>query len=178
GPGDPGRDGPRRAREERAGAPGAAREGARPDVRLRAGLILLVLVSLPGTASAAGSGGGVRISHHSAGESSRSIRHYWTPARVRGAEPRPLTVVNPGIAPPASPAKRASNPVYQVQDPDTPPNSANGKLIGHDSGGGYTCSATVVHSRNLDEILTAGHCVHTSEFGWARKLLFIPAYDR
>ena len=43
---------------------------------------------------------------------------------------------------------------------------------------GYTCSATVVHSRNLDEILTAGHCVHTSEFGWARKLLFIPAYNR
>jgi V8-like Glu-specific endopeptidase len=150
-------------------------------MRFQAGLILGALLCLPGAASAAGPTGaaGFPISHHRFGESRRSILNYWTPARIRGADPRPVRVVGGGVpAPGASAQRRASNPVHEVPDYDVPPNNANGKLLGRDSGGGYTCSATVVRSRNLNEIVTAGHCVHTIQFGWARKLLFIPAYHQ
>jgi len=57
------------------------------------------------------------------------------------------------------------------------PYSANGRLYGVlPRIGGYSCSATVVNSPSHNVVLTAGHCVYDHKVGWARKLLFVPAY--
>lgn len=59
----------------------------------------------------------------------------------------------------------------------TYPYSANGRLYGVlPELGRYSCSATVVNSASHNVVLTAGHCVHDQEVGWARKLVFVPAY--
>lgn len=57
------------------------------------------------------------------------------------------------------------------------PYSANGRLFGTFRGvGGYSCSATVVNSASRNVVLTAGHCLHDLELGWARRVVFVPAY--
>ncbi len=59
------------------------------------------------------------------------------------------------------------------------PNTTNGKIYGRIPGiGGYECSGTVVDSPNFSVIFTAGHCVADERAGLARKLVFIPAYNR
>lgn len=59
------------------------------------------------------------------------------------------------------------------------PYSANGRLYGKFRvGGPFSCSATVVNSPSRSVVLTAGHCVHDHNAGWARHLVFVPAYLR
>jgi V8-like Glu-specific endopeptidase len=53
-----------------------------------------------------------------------------------------------------------------------------GKVFARDGSGNYTCSATAVNSSSGKVIFTAAHCVRTKRWGWAKKLTFIPAYDR
>lgn len=67
---------------------------------------------------------------------------------------------------------------HQVPSPTAYPNSANGKLFGRIPWiGAYSCSASVVRTRNRSVIFTAGHCVkEPGRGGWARHLTFIPAY--
>jgi hypothetical protein len=66
-----------------------------------------------------------------------------------------------------------------VANPTAYPNSTNGKVIGRIPNlGPYTCSATVVRAKNRSVAFTAGHCVRDPRAGWARRLTFIPAYDR
>jgi V8-like Glu-specific endopeptidase len=61
------------------------------------------------------------------------------------------------------------------------PNSANGKVYGAFESEGkvepYECSGSVIHSKQGNIVLTAGHCVIDSETGGVAKyLIFIPAY--
>lgn len=57
------------------------------------------------------------------------------------------------------------------------PTSTNGKLFGKLQGlGGYSCSATVISSSSHSVIMTAGHCVFDEKAGFARKVVFVPAY--
>jgi hypothetical protein len=77
--------------------------------------------------------------------------------------------------------KKAARQVFAsraVIGPTTYPNSANGKLFGRiRKVGTYSCSASVVRTRNRSVIFTAGHCVKKPGRGhWARQLTFIPAY--
>ena len=69
---------------------------------------------------------------------------------------------------------------HEVADPTVYPNTTNGKVFGRIPGvGGYTCSASVVHAKNRSVLFTAGHCVMDPREGsFARKLVFVPAYDR
>ncbi|WP_153531586.1 trypsin-like serine peptidase [Actinomadura macrotermitis] len=61
-----------------------------------------------------------------------------------------------------------------------PPARTIGKLFGVDSQNRlYTCSATVISSRNKRTVWTAGHCVHSGHggtAGFSRKLTFRPDY--
>lgn len=116
-------------------------------------------------------------------QSPADVRSYWTPERMRDAEPLDA----PGA--PAG-AGAAAAPNYLVQAPDqviSPerdlayPERIHGRLFvtfGPDSG---SCSATVVTSRARNVILTAGHCVAmpTGEGSPpipAGNVLFVPGY--
>ncbi len=85
--------------------------------------------------------------------------------------------------PPALSSRIAVPPFKSGQVPpaemSTYPYSANGRLYGiFRPGGPYSCSATVVNSPSRNVVLTAGHCVFERELGWARRLVFVPAYLR
>ena len=132
-----------------------------------------------------------------AGRRSGAAR-YWTPERLREAEPRALRSSRPrlsssnrgnrnrepGARPPQIPdsevaGRRGIEPygTYEVADPLAYPNVTTGKIFARDRGGSYTCSGTVVNSRSNNILFTAAHCVRSKSFGWARRLIFIPAYD-
>ncbi|MQA93553.1 MAG: trypsin-like serine protease [Streptosporangiales bacterium] len=51
-----------------------------------------------------------------------------------------------------------------------------GKVYLTMGGRDYLCSATVVHSRNHDTVLTAGHCAKDGAGPWAGNWTFIPGY--
>jgi V8-like Glu-specific endopeptidase len=148
---------------------GACRAG------LLAGALGLVLAALPAPAQAV-------VAHHRGADASRAaLDDYWTAERLRAAEPRPLPMRH-APAPPAAAATAARGPepygTYEVADPQAFPNSTTGRVFGRDAGGDYSCSATVVHSKIKTMLFTAAHCVRTRRLGWARKFVFIPAYEQ
>lgn len=102
----------------------------------------------------------------------------WTPARMAAA--RPLDLVRGESS--GRIRLRRSHPVaftsQEVPDPTVYPNSANGRLFGHINRlGDYSCSATVLDTRNGRVVLTAGHCVFDPQLGrFAKELAFVPAY--
>lgn len=61
---------------------------------------------------------------------------------------------------------------------DNLPTQVHGKIFARDRLGPYECSATVVASRRRSVVYTAGHCVFHWLTGWARRLIFVPAFDR
>ena len=87
---------------------------------------------------------------------------------------RPPQILDSGVA-----ARRGIEPygTYEVTDPLAYPNVTTGKIFARDRGGSYTCSGTVVNSRSNNILFTAAHCVRTKRWGWARRLIFIPAYE-
>lgn len=59
----------------------------------------------------------------------------------------------------------------------TYPYSANGRIFGSfGRAGNYSCSGTVVASGSRSVVLTAGHCLHDRNYGWAKRIVFVPAY--
>lgn len=102
------------------------------------------------------------------------------PAVPRPASPLPANSRPP--RPPAGGSARISAPPFSTgQVPPgsmtTYPYSANGRLFGVFRGGrSYSCSATVVNSASRSVALTAGHCLHDAGLGWARDIVFVPAY--
>ena len=95
-----------------------------------------------------------------------------------------MTNGEPGSRPPhilesAAQLRRGIEPygTYEVADRLAYPNVTTGKIFARDRGGSYTCSGTVVNSRSNNILFTAAHCVRTKRWGWARRLIFIPAYD-
>ena len=138
---------------------------------LLAGAVAALLAALPEPAEA------IVVHHRGADASRAALSDYWTPERLRAAEPRPLPMRH---APAPSPAARGPEPygTYEVADPQAFPNRMTGRVFGRDAGGDYSCSATVVHSKIKTMLFTAAHCVRTRRLGWARKFVFIPAYER
>jgi len=72
----------------------------------------------------------------------------------------------PASAPPARPfdGTAAVGALFTV--------SAGGRLAQH------FCSASVVHSRNGDLVMTAAHCLAGRAIGGARGIVFVPGYHR
>ena len=125
---------------------------------------------------------GVRIHQAASG----GAAEFWTPARLRRAEPLATPPID---ATPARVAARASDQAAASRLPagTTPsrpkafPNGANGVVFGRmDTGSGsqlFRCSGAVVNSRAKDLAITAGHCVIDADTGAAAsELIFVPGY--
>ncbi len=103
-----------------------------------------------------------------------------------GAAAGPAVIEPASSRPPRPPAlaARISVPPYESGQVapatmTTYPYRTNGRLYGaFRPGGPYSCSATVVNSPSRSIVLTAGHCVHERGAGWARHIIFVPAYLR
>src|SRR5262245_16427088 len=123
------------------------------------------------------------IAARSLSQSPAEVREFWTPRRMREAEPIDVPA-GPGLA------AAASSPSLYAQSPDQEipasqdtlyPDRIHGRLFVSFGANNGSCSATVVTSRNRDLILTAGHCVSMpgaegSQPTWATNVMFVPGY--
>ena len=133
--------------------------------------LALMALALPGAAAAPRLHPRVGARASSAGEAVR-IAAYWTPARMRGAEPLggrggdPLRLIS--FAP--------------VPDATQPPFTVNGRIFVRQGRKNGYCSGTAINSPTRRLVLTAGHCVNSGPRGfrgtsaWSRFLEFVPAY--
>ncbi|MDZ5620419.1 hypothetical protein SFC88_06275 [Nocardioides sp. HM23] len=114
----------------------------------------------------------------------REIRHYWTRERMAAAIPieEVLPSLGGSTSYDAAPARRGtSGPIPPRRVPRTV-----GKLFFSDGGGDYVCSAAAIRTRKLDQVITAGHCVHTGpnppglleQPHFFRNWVFVPRYHR
>lgn len=145
-----------------------------------AGAIVLTLMSAA-TAAAATRG----VGEHTTRQSSAEVRDYWTPERMREAEPIALPPT------PAAGGSGARKPAFYAQPPDHEidpsqdtvfPYRIHGVLFFTQAGQNGACSATVVTARSRDLVMTAAHClargaeVTGSGVIWSADVLFVPGY--
>jgi hypothetical protein len=109
-----------------------------------------------------------------------AVRDYWTPERMREAEPLDAPA---GFGDERDPlASAAAQPPDVETDPavDTAyPQRLHGRLFMRFGADDSSCSATVVRSYTRNLILTAGHCVVNPTAGgprWATNVAFVPGY--
>jgi hypothetical protein len=123
----------------------------------------------------------------------QSVRSYWTPARMRAAEPtgvlaavaRGASVRSPGDRRAAAAPRRnrertrLASPVGHAK---RQPTRTHGKVFFKAGGFDYTCSGTAVSAPSRSLVLTAGHCAYgTGLFGGANEVHrweFVPAFNR
>jgi hypothetical protein len=150
--------------------------------RRRSRLTATVLIAVGVIAPALGPGpaDGAAVAVHPVGQSSAEVRDYWTPERMREAQPLGL---HPAAATASGWAKSSAAPPDQEipRDLDTTyPYRIHGRLFLRFAGHNASCSGTVVTSRARNLVLTAGHCLAQAQGGghtlWATDLLFVPAY--
>lgn len=136
-----------------------------------------------GAGEAAAAPGGVASAD--VDQSEAAIRAYWTPQRMRAAEPLDGPA-SPGAGSVEAPAQTAATRPDQETNPalDTSyPQRVHGLLFVVLAGQNTTCSATVVDSETRDLIVTAAHClVIPGELSGGRgivfadSVLFVPGY--
>lgn len=145
--------------------------------RLRAGGAILLaflvaaLLALPAGATAA-----VRLhpSGTARGEAAR-VAGYWTPARMRAAQP----LDGSGALSEAL----AGESFAQVAEPTVSPFSVNGRLFIRQGKKEGFCSATAIDTPSRRLVLTAGHCINSGPEApsgrsvWSNLLEFVPAYS-
>lgn len=107
------------------------------------------------------------------------IRDYWSPSRMRAAQPVPLP--RSAGAEGDGEARASAFPPDLETDPafDTSwPQRLHGKLFVTLGGSDASCSATVTKSFRRDLVVTAGHCLYFGggPSGWATNVAFVPAY--
>jgi V8-like Glu-specific endopeptidase len=108
------------------------------------------------------------------------VRAYWTPQRMRAAQPADLVLTAAGELVRAAGEPRAATDVSETSA--SFPQRAHGKVFftiaGGSQPGDYVCSGTVVRSNGHTLAWTAGHCVDDPEFGggFATNWTFVPGY--
>jgi V8-like Glu-specific endopeptidase len=142
---------------------------------------------------------GARAPWHgeAATSSAQQSRSFWTPERMRQAQP--VEVRRPGTASiPASPAAEpvaamphripprapraeasASSSFEKVTDPTAEEMRQNGAIFFEAEGGLYRCSGTSVNAPNFSAVITAGHCVDSGGRrgrGYTGRWIFVPGY--
>ncbi len=141
----------------------------------------LLLAMLPGAVSAAGPGSAAAARAEHA-----RILAYWTPERMRAAQPREFQFdAVRGVHPMQRPGggggggggvTGASWPA-SASDPIT---RATGRVYFEMGGSGWICSGSVATDARTGYsiVLTAGHCAVDADTGeWATNWMFIPAFD-
>ena len=126
---------------------------------------------------------------HEVSRDPAAVRSYWTPRRMREAEPPPAPVTGPGAGAegvaggaPARTLAPARAAVDAGAGSASFPGRVHGKVYftirGGSLPGSYVCSGTVVSSNSHSLVWTAGHCVNDSEFGggFATNWTFVPGY--
>lgn len=132
--------------------------------------------------------------------SEKAIRDYWTPARIKSAKsvdgPAPTANTNsvttaavpsgPEVSsPPGAPqagasatgdVSAASRQARVWTRHGKAPALTTGKMFYSRGRYNYTCSASVLWTRNRSTVWTAGHCVFGRGEGWARNLVFRPDF--
>lgn len=113
----------------------------------------------------------------------RAVRQYWTPARMRAAVPLDLDASgDPIVGEPAVTAPQPAAARPRVTVPRT-----TGKLFFRADGRDAVCSAAVIDTERRDQVVTAGHCVHTgpnaglpllSQPHFYSHWVFVPRYHR
>lgn len=118
----------------------------------------------------------------------REIRRYWTRARM--AQALPIEDVVAGLAVTGSPDDAAGDAAVDQDRQRGAGRSGRvprtaGKLFFSDNGADYVCSAAAINTRRRDQVITAGHCVHTGpNVGLLQQprfysdWLFVPRYHR
>lgn len=149
------------------------------------------------TQSATAAGPETVVSHSVARSAAKAkqIRQFWTPQRMRRAEPLDVQVSHRQVArasgtsaagmrrghpisippslPKGSPAGTRVTKAQAVPDPTIPPYRTQGKLFFQSGASGYVCSATVVNTPTKRVIFTAGHC-EVDGGVWSRNVAFVP----
>ncbi len=121
------------------------------------------------------------------------IRDYWTPKRMRAAQP---LVVSPTTSVGSTSTVERGTPrtVAGKVSKGKPGGGGSGYLGGPWTGGGnvvkttgkvfftlggsnYVCSGSAVTSSNESTVTTAGHCLNEGPGAYASRFTFVPAYD-
>lgn len=121
--------------------------------------------------------GAAVVESPTAATSARALRDYWTPARMDAAVPvdRLLGLSGPDRTATTTAARKRVHVPTSV-----------GKLFFTTSAGDASCSAAAIRTRKKNQVITAGHCVHTGPDGigllgqpeWFRNWVFVPKYRR
>jgi V8-like Glu-specific endopeptidase len=156
--------------------PGGAQR-ALAGLAVAASLSIFLATSLAGAAPARASG--VELPSWSAAEAGA----FWTPERMRQAQPVEVRERRPGAAR-ASSAPPPSGPedtnFVQVDDPTAPEFRVNGAIFFAFGLFGYgRCSGTAVRSGNKSVVITAAHCINSGgrHGGWFQgRWAFVPGY--
>ncbi len=126
--------------------------------------------------NSAGAGAGHAVGHSSGGNAAAT----WTRLDLRNAEPAglPAPVPTGGNLPGFDlPAPQARVSDTEVVDPAKAPYRLHGKIFFRVGADEYSCSGTVVDSKQRNVIFTAGHCVFDlTTKTWVQDLVFIPGY--
>jgi V8-like Glu-specific endopeptidase len=138
-------------------------------------LVAAVSLWVAPTAGAAGNA----VIEHPVSQSPAEVRDYWTPERMREAQPLDLVAGGKSGTATATPAAEDPDQEIPANLDTTYPFRIHGRLFLRYGSLDASCSATVVTSFSRDLILTAGHCVLMptgSGALWATNVSFVPAY--
>jgi len=141
-------------------------------------LLCLFMLVIAGAAHAAAN----RVSR-SVQVSQRQAHSFWTPERMRRAQPltaspRAASRLVPSAGAGArSPGAGVSSAAETISDPTAPGFSQNGAIfIVGPFGTLGRCSGTSVNAPSFSLVITAGHCVHEGRRWFGRKWIFVPGY--
>jgi V8-like Glu-specific endopeptidase len=105
------------------------------------------------------------------------VLKYWTPDRMRDAQPEPFDVVKPEQTEEQAEQKSGAPAAFtttRVANVQAYPFKANGKLFYSRDGKNYSCSASAI---DYNVILTAAHCTYNPTTGqWATNIMFKSSY--
>lgn len=155
---------------------------------LVAGLASLALAGPAGAATIGGklrvdpeiapaaAGSGAAVAHRAAGDAAST----WTARDFRDARPADLpapTVAGGDLPRFELPEPEARVSDAEIVDPTQHPYRIHGKIYFRVGADQYSCSGTVVESKNRNVIFTAGHCVFDQTTKtWVQDLVFLPGY--
>lgn len=137
--------------------------------------IVLVLTSLP----AAGAASAGRSPVDTAARLASAARQFWTPARMRRAQPVEVQAPGRALLSTSGSGASASSAFGEVSDPTSVESRWNGVIffrVGHSLG---RCSGTSVNAPNSSVVITAAHCVNSGgpRGRWYRdQWVFVPGY--
>ncbi len=119
-------------------------------------------------AAAAGPPPGTAVVHAVSPAAQAAARTFWTPQRTAAATPAPRQASGPGSGTSAGPPPGTPYPTVFDGVPTV------GALFFTTGTREHFCTASVVHSRTQNLVLTAAHCVYGSTY--ASHIAFVPRY--